>query len=151
MHHPFDMPGALGTGMDPAFSAPVATAFVAKVGNGYTIQFHTNPKMPPPVRIRPVKSPFEGMDPDEIIDRMVDGVGALLRSVNDSGAGESWKESADRQQVREAFKVFFPDFAARAEQLTQTQEEQDTVELPRHESLVFEHKEELLAFLAKNL
>lgn len=124
---------------------PTVYVELRKVDNGYTIQLRTDPPRPP-IRPEDFQGPYDGMDPDEIIDRMVDGLGAMVRTINDKGAGESWKDGDDRQQVREAFKIMFPQFARHAERIVRPPPEQ-----PRQEHRVFETKKSLMDYLEKNL
>jgi hypothetical protein len=124
---------------------PTVTVQIAKVGNGYTLQLTTNPKRFP-AAVAPEPSPFEGMSPDEVIDKMVDGAGAVLRRIHDAGAGEDWKEDGDRQQVREAVKAMFPGIARQIER-----SQEPPPEPSRHESLVFETKAKLMEFIEKEL
>lgn len=82
---------------------------------------------------------------------MIDGMGALIRSINDKGAGEDWKDSDDRKQVRDAFRVMFPGMSSQIDRLTSDLEDVASYEPPRHENLVFESKERLVEYLTKNL
>ena len=116
---------------------------LAKVGNGYTIQLQTHPPMPS--ARPPGPTMFEGMDPDEMIDKMIDGIGALMRTIHDKGAGEDWKASEDRAQVREAFRVMFPPLANKADRAVVQYVP------PRYDNLVFQSKKDLMDYLDRNL
>lgn len=130
---------SIGMGM----IAPSVSVKVDKLGNGYVISLQTHPKSPPSVVLR--QNPFEGMDPDELIDKLIDGMGALLRTIHDEGAGENWKDSDDRSQVREAFRVMFPQMARSVDQSVASYEQ------PRYDNLVFQSKKDLMEYLDKNL
>lgn len=145
-------------GFIPAYSAvgapghqPRLVVSISKMDNGYTVQLREIPKPKRRVPIAPIESPFIGMEPDEIVDKMIDGVGAIVRSFH--AEAEDWKGSEEREKVREAFKVMFPDFSRQAIRLTAQPDPVDPDELrePRAESLVFESKESLMAYLDKNL
>lgn len=138
------MDGYLGAAM-PGSGRPSVSVGIGKVGNGYIVKLQTSPVQPKPPRLAP--SPFVGMDPDELIDRILDGMGALIRTVNDKGAGEDWKDGDDRKQVREAFRVMFPDMARKVDRAIEPVEYIE----PRYEHLVFESKEDLLEYLKTNL
>ena len=131
---------------------PKLTIQLVKLDNGYVVKLQEAGKKAPRA-IAPVESPFVGLEPDQIIDKLVDGVGAMLRSINDAGAGEDWKGSDNRAQMREAFKLLFPDMARHAEQLARPEDHPSEEDLhgPRHESNVFESKESLIEYLKKNL
>ena len=130
---------------------PSVVVSVNKVGNGYSLALQTNPKRRMPRAVSPVENPFEGKDPAELIDNMIDGMGALIRAINDKGAGDGdWKGEDDREKVREAFKVMFPGMARNIQQLTEASDEEPQEE-PRFESLVFETKKSLMEYLEKNL
>ena len=133
----------------PHVSRPSLVVTVTKLYNGYVTVLQETPKQDLQPAIGPAPSPFEGMEPDEIVDKMIDGIGAVLRSFRDSEVGDDWKGSADREKVREAFKVMFPDFVQRAVQLTS----QDPVlyKEPRNETRVHESKDSLMLYLDLNL
>lgn len=124
---------------------PSVSVKIQKLGNGYTLQLTTNPPRPP-VAYGAEPSPFEGMEQDEIIDKLVDGAGALLGRLHDIGAGESWKDDAEREQVREAFKIMFPGVARQFSRPAGPPPVES-----RYESLVFETKEKLMEFIEKEL
>jgi hypothetical protein len=115
---------------------------IAKLGNGYaiTIVRATPRPAPPPV------NPEDEVDPDHAIDKMIDGLGALVRSIHDSGAGETWKSDEDRAHVRAAFKLMFPGMSRH---LLSAGEAFAMPPIP--ESLVFETKEKLIAYLTEKL
>lgn len=131
---------------------PKLTIQLVKLDNGYVVKLQEAGRKAPRA-IAPVESPFAGLEPDQIIDKLVDGVGAMLRSINDAGAGEDWKGSDNRSQMREAFKLLFPDMARHAEQLARPAElpSDEDMHGPRQESNVFESKEALLEYLKKHL
>jgi hypothetical protein len=144
---------------EPAFlagghpSESPLTIGITKHGNGYSIQLSQSPKRRPH-RVRELPpNPLEGMDPDQIIDQMIEGVGAVLRTFRDAEVGDTWKEGEDREKVRTAFKTMFPGFTQQAVQMTEKPEPPQTdAELyGRHESLVFESKESLMKYLDENL
>jgi hypothetical protein len=132
---------------------PTLTVSIGKIDNGYVLKLNTIPKRKMP---RAVASPFAGMDPDEMIDKIVDGMGALIRSINDKGAGEDWKDGEDRVKVREGFKAMFPSLVP-----PPIPKEEDTTfsvnavivddETPRSESRVFESKADLIKYLSEQL
>jgi hypothetical protein len=130
---------------DGVSAAPSVSVKIQKVGNGYTLQLTTNPPRPP-VAYGAEPSPFDGMGQDEIIDKLVDGAGALLGRLHDAGAGESWRDDEDRQQVREAFKLMFPGVARQFAHPPGPPPVES-----RHESLVFETKAKLMEFMEKEL
>lgn len=125
---------------------PLMNISIEKLGNGYVLSLTEYPKMPEPTV--PAPSPFEGLEPDELIDKMIDGVGALIRAINDKGAGEHWKDEEDRVQIREAFKVMFPQLARQADRLAG---DPSQYQPPRSEQRVFESKDVLVEYLVKNL
>lgn len=131
-------------GVGPGHSSTVDVS-ISKVGNGYTVQLQTSPPPPKPPKFQP--SPFVGMDPDELIDRILDGMSALIRTVNDKGAGEDWKDGDNRKQVREAFRVMFPEMARKVDLAVESIE----YVTPRQDSLVFETKVALMKYLNENL
>lgn len=142
-------------GYVPAFpsdytEAPMPTmkVVIARMDNGYVVQLQELQKPKPVPAIEPSENPFFGMSSDDIIDKLVDGMGAFLRTINDAGAGEDWK-GGDKAQVREAFKLIFPGVAQNAEQLTRMRTEED--EDPRRETRVFETKDALMKYLSENL
>ncbi len=128
----------------PAGEATVLVS-VGKVMNGYQVVLATRPKRKP---VRPMLNPLAGMDPDEAIDRMVDTFGAFLRTIHDKGAGEDWKDGhgGDRQLIRDGFKAFLPHLAVSGYQTAD-----ESTELPRHETMVFGTKEQLMKYLDENL
>ncbi len=130
---------AMGTGSMP----PVLQINIVKVDNGYAVDLAAMPR-------RKERSPESGFvsaqDPDEMIDKMVDGLGAFLRAVHDEGAGETWKDGGDREKVREAVKTFFPSAYRQAVEMSEP-----PAEPPRSEERVFETKESLLKYLTENL
>ena len=115
---------------------------ISKVDNGYTLNLQE--QLPREPVVPDFQNPFEGMDPDEIVDKMINGMGAVIRTINDKGAGESWKDDEDRQAVREAFKVMFPGLARSIRPPRMPK-------VPRYEDRVFESKETLLKYLTENL
>lgn len=116
---------------------------IVKVDNGYTVQLQEQiPYEPPTATDYP--NPFEGMDSDEVVDKMIDGMGAAIRAINDKGAGEGWKDDADRQLIREGFKMLFPGLTRRAQPYKAPKQ-------PRFETRVFESKEDLVKYLLENL
>lgn len=129
---------------------PSVVVSVQKLGNGYMLDLRTNPKRPPLPRPVHVPSPFVGQDPDELIDQILDGMSAIIRTINDKGAGEDWKDEENRKQVRDAFRIMFPSIASQIDRAV-SDEPETTYEEPRHEQLVFETKEKLFEYLTKNL
>ena len=129
---------------------PSVVVQVQKLGNGYVINLRTNPPYPKRRPIARVPSPFVGQDPDELIDRILDGLSAVVRTINDQGAGELWKDEDNRKQVREGFRIMFPSMAATIDSAV-SDEPEPVYEEPRNEQLVFETKEKLLEYLTKNL
>ena len=115
---------------------------IAKLGNGYAITILRSTPRPPPLPV----NPEDEIDQDQAIDKMIDGLGALIRSINDSGAGETWKSDEDRAHVRAAFKLMFPGTSrgllAGPDGFSMP---------PPPESLVFETKEKLIAYLTEKL
>lgn len=142
--------GGMGAYLSPQSEEPSVVVSVQKLGNGYMLELRTSPKRPPLPRPVHVPSPFAGQDPDELIDRMIDGLGGLVRSINDKGAGEEWKDEENRKQVRDAFRVMFPSLTGNIDRMV-SDEPVQVYEEPRHEQLVFETKEKLFEYLTKNL
>ena len=132
---------------------PTLYVSIGKIDNGYILKLHTNPKRRIP-RAVSAPNPFVGMDPDETIDKIVDGMGALIRSINDKGAGEDWKEDGDRAKVRDGFKAMFPSLVPppppSKEELAELEAQVDA-ETPRSEQRVFESKEALIKYLTEQL
>jgi hypothetical protein len=147
-----DYPGGMGAYLSPAFSskAPSVVIDIQKLENGYMLTLTTNPEQPKPRVVERQTSPFVGQDPDEIIDKMIDGFGAVIRAINDKGAGESWKDDEDRAQIREAFRVMFPGVSRQIDQVVSDEPVPQYIE-PRHEQLVFETKQKLFEYLMKEL
>jgi hypothetical protein len=129
-------------GNAPHRGHPSVVIDIQKLGNGFVVTLQTNPK-PPVVQQGP---PVEEVDPDEQLDRLIDGIGAFLREINDKGAGEGWKDGEDRQKVRAAARLMFPSVLGSGRVAHYT-----TQEKPRYEQLVFESKDMLLEYLTKNL
>ncbi len=146
----FEEEGVIGTPMYVTRSAPTLKVSVLKFDNGYAVSLDEVPKPREPRRLPPPENPFSGMDPDQIIDQMIDGVGAVLRTFRDAEAGEDWKGGEDRAKVRTAFKAMFPGLAQQAVSMTQEPEEPD-LQVPRKERRVFESKESLMKYLDENL
>lgn len=138
---------AIGSFESPA--VPSVSVQIGKVGNGYTVHLQSRPERPRhPVRPRP-EGPFQDLDPDQAIDKMVDGLGALIRSINDKGAGEDWKNDEDRQAIREVVKAIFPSVAGHPH--GPPVYDYETMEQAKSEHLVFQEKSDLIAYLEKNL
>lgn len=137
--------------MEPS-SQPKLQVSITKLDNGYVTRLHELKKRKPVPPISPSGNPFVGMTADDIVDKLVDGMGAFLRTINDAGAGEDWK-GGDKAQVREAFKLIFPGIAQNAEQLARQTDQVDEEEahIPRQETRVFESKESLMKYLDENL
>jgi hypothetical protein len=131
---------AFGVGDLPHQGGPSVVIAIQKLGNGFVTTLQTNPT-PAAVQQGP---PIEEADPDEQLDQLIDGLGAFFREINDKGAGEGWKEGEDRQKVRAAARLMFPQFSGQIARYTKS-------ERPRYEQLVFESKDMLLEYLTKNL
>ncbi len=132
------MPGFVGD--LPYQSAPSVSIGIQKLGNGFVTTLQTNPPV-----VHTHRAPVGGdLDPDEALDHLIDGIGAFLREINDKGAGEGWKDGEDRQKVRAAARLLFPQFSSP----TVPEEPQ---EHPRYEQLVFESKAAMIEYLNKNL
>lgn len=134
---------------------PTLTVAITKLDNGYVVVLQEIPKRKQrkPRVHKPQPNPFEGMEPDQIIDQMIDGVGAVLRTFRQAEAEEEWKGGEDREKVRTAFKAMFPGLAQQAIDMTEKPEPPDPEELrmPRSEQQVFGSPEELMEYLKKNL
>lgn len=130
---------------------PTLTVQVVKMDNGYIVTLQEIPR-PKPSRRIVVPNPFEGKSPDEIIDQMIDGVGAVLRTFRQAEAEEEWKGSEDRETVRTAFKALFPNLAQQAFTLTEAPESEEDRrrQEPRQEQNVFGSKAELMKYLDQN-
>jgi hypothetical protein len=146
------IPGGVGAYLTPEFSnkAPSVLIDIQKLENGYMLTLTTNPEQPKPRIVKHTPSPFVGQDPDELIDRVLDGLSALVRTINDKGAGEDWKDDENRKQVRDAFRVAFPNLSNQIDQAVSDEPVPQYVE-PRHEQLVFETKQKLFEYLMKEL
>lgn len=129
-----------------ASAGPTASAEIQKLGNGYVVTFMTNPPRRHPVRQQ--GPPLQGKDPDEIIDDLVNGLGAFMRTIREKETGEDWKDSQDRKLIRDGFRQMFPQVVS---QIENAAEEPVESERPRHEQLVFETKAAMLEYLTKNL
>lgn len=150
MHEP-GAGGFIAIGAD----APVISLKLAKLDNGYSVELMVNPKLKPIEEVKEeiatavgaeLNPPVE-MTQDEIIDRMVDGLGAFLRSINDKGAGENWKGEDEKGKIREAVKLIFPQVSRQ----TVPANSYRNYEPPHHESKVFETKAGLMKYLDENL
>lgn len=151
-HEPYrssSLPAYLAVGSGYG-DGPSVFVSVEKLGNGYQIDLRTNPPRPKPRVVAHAPSPFVGRDPDEIIDQIIDGLGSLVSSIQDKGAGEDWKDGEHRVKVRETFRVMFPSMARQIDDVV-SDEPEPVYEEPRHEQLVFESKKSLMEFLEKNL
>ena len=144
------VPGGIGAYLSPQSEEPSVVVSVQKLGNGYMLELRTNPPRPKPRIVKYTPSPFVGQDPDELIDQILDGMSAIIRTINDKGAGEDWKDEENRKQVRDAFRIMFPSIASQIDRSV-SDEPETTYEEPRHEQLVFETKEKLFEYLTKNL
>lgn len=132
---------------------PKLTISIGKLDNGYTVALRQSPKRRAPRVHAAPPNPFIGKTPDEIIDNMIDGVGAVLRTFRQAEAEEEWKGGEDREKVRTAFKAMFPALAQQAVDMTQEPELPPSEEdiHGRSESNVFESKDALIEYLTKNL
>lgn len=150
MRTPHYLAGGIGAYAAPVSEEPSVIVSVQKLGNGYMIELQTNPKQPerPPVKHAP--NPFAGLDPDELVDQIIDGFGSLARSINDKSAGEDWKSDDNRKNVRDAFRLMFPSMSSHIDDAVSTELPPVYIE-PRHERLVFETKEKLFEYLTSNL
>ena len=122
---------------------------ITKLDNGYTLSLVEPPKSeaPEPEKQDPVVAATSPpQTEDEKIDALVDGLAAFLQYVNGKGTdGEEWKDHGDiKEKMRAGFKTLYPG-AARSLHVPRLRP------MPRHEEMVFGGKEELLAYLAKNL
>lgn len=136
--------------LSPTSEEPSVVVSVQKLENGYMLELRTNPKQPKPRVVKRTPSPYVGQDPEELIDQILDGMSAVVRTINDKGAGEDWKDEDNRRQVREAFRIMFPSMASQIDQAVSDEPEPVYIE-PQHERLVFETKEKLFEYLTKNL
>jgi len=130
-----------GYGTAPGLHNSV-TVTVSKVDNGYQTWL-TGPPPPAPPRPQPL-SHLAGLTEEEVADRLIDGISALMRYMNDKGAGETWKDGGDRETLREAFKVLFPGITSRIAEPLEPM-------IAKSETRVFESKDALLEYLAKSL
>lgn len=143
-------PESIAEYLSPA-PRPSLTIQVVKMDNGYVTTLNEVPKRKPR-KIRTIPNPFVGKTPDEMIDQMIDGVGAILRTFRQAEAEEEWKGGEDREKVRMAFKAMFPTLAQQAVDMTQEPDpEEEMPREPRHEQTVFETKDALVEYLTKNL
>jgi hypothetical protein len=138
------MEPSIGGHINP-LRASLAISLV-KTDNGYIVDLR---EVPPQKKQKPVhqESPFAGKSPDEIIDQMIDGCGAVLRTLRQAETEEEWKGSEDREKVRMAFKALFPSLAQQAFDMSHVEE----IPQPRHEQKVFESKESMMKYLNENL
>lgn len=132
---------------------PTMVVTVGKLDNGYVLKMSSIPK-PRPVQF--VAHPLAGMDPDEAIDKMIDGVGAFMRAIHNNAAEEDWKKGEDRAKVREAIKELFPSLLPPAVQsepgsAVLTQESDGAEFRAKSESRVFESKLDLIKYLTEKL
>jgi len=118
---------------------PTLRVSIERHDNGWLVSLVEPPKHPPAMTKTPPV-----MEESEMIDTMIDGIGALLRHLNDHGAGDDWKGSDDREKLREAFKVMFPGIVSPRAPVAQAA-------WPRQETRVFDAKAALLSYLEKNL
>jgi hypothetical protein len=132
----------------PSINQPAVRVELVKLGNGYMTELIENRQQPEPEVKEDIATAVEAeLDPpsvDEQIDRMVEGLGAFMRSVHDKGAGEDWKEDGDKEKIRAAVKLFMPNVVRSDVGIKR-------YVAPRQESLVFESKKSLMEYLEKNL
>lgn len=108
---------------------------ISKADNGYRVEGDLHPSCD---AVAETSLP----DQDEALDGVIDGISAFLRHVHDIGAGEGWKVDDDKEKVRNGVRALFPALS------------RHTLAVPlqtNHKSLVFERKEDLMAWLAKTL
>lgn len=135
---PYIGPGAYG-GNDQ----PKLTVFVERKDNGYVLKLIEPPVFPEP-DVKTYDAKEIDTDHDKQIDAMIDGLMAFTKSLNDKvTGGEEWKGDENRIKIREGFKLMFG-MGRRGMPIKPFPE-------ARIENMVFPAKEELLAYLAKNL
>ncbi len=127
----------------PGEDKPKLIVSLEKKDNGYVLKLIEPPVFPEsdPDELKPEEV---DADRDKKVDTMIDGVVAFTKSLNDKAAGEAWKGEEDKAKIREGFKLLFGMSAGRGRPFK-------PMPKARVENMVFPGKEELLAYLAKNL
>jgi hypothetical protein len=145
-----DMQGA-GEYLQPAMPygrGPKLSIEIQKQDNGFTLQLiePPDPSKEEEEYQKEAEANLEDLEKkaEEMIDKAVEGMVAFIRHIQDKSTGEEWKEGDDKEKMRAGFKAFFrhrlPSFVPRGQ-----------LRRDRSENMVFASKEELLAYLAKNL
>jgi len=123
----------------PIFGKMHLEISIERLDNGYVVHLQAPPE---PLPTPPAESPD---DLDAKLDSLMEGIPALGRAIAGGGEGEEWKNREGLAKAKEALKAMFPDLGRAI-----------GVGFPsarpyRQEELVFESKESLLAWLARNL
>lgn len=111
---------------------------IERLDNGYVVHVTAPPEPIPEPAAGPSTPDLEGK-----LDALMEGIPALGRAIAGGNEGEEWKNSEGLVKAKAALKAMFPALERRAF---------DIGPAPiRQEDLVFGSKEDLLAWLAKNL
>lgn len=111
---------------------------IERLDNGYVVHLSA-----PPEPIPDPEPATAGPNVDAQLDKIMEGIPALGRAIAGGAEGEEWKKSENLEKAKDALKAIFPDFGQVA-----------FAHAPRpfrQEDLVFGSKEDLLAWLSKNL
>lgn len=112
---------------------------IEKLDNGYVVHL-TAPPEPREPETGPAKPDLEAQ-----LDTLMEGIPALGRAIAGGNEGEEWKNSEGLVKAKAALKAMFPSLEEQAVGLGMGPRPF------RQEDLVFGSKEDLLAWLAKNL
>jgi len=124
----------------PIFGKVHLECSIERLDNGYVVRLQAPPE---PIPELPQNASMPGPDPDAMLDKLMEGIPALGRAMV-GGEGDEWKNADAIFKAKEALKAIFPDLG-RAVGVGFSPRPY------RQEELVFETKESLLAWLAKNL
>lgn len=123
---------------------------IRKMDNGFVVNLNEPPKRQTEEELEKELEADRPKNPEAQVDALVDGIVAFTKYINDKGAGEDWKDHSEevKVQMRKGFKIFFPnlnpDRSRRPRRPISSYQ-------PRVEQNVFQTKEELLAYIQKNL
>lgn len=113
---------------------------IERLDNGYVVHL-TAPQ-------EPLAEPAAGPSTPDLegqLDTLMEGIPALGRAIAGGNEGEEWKNSEGLTKAKAALKAMFPSLADRAMGMALGPRPF------RQEDLVFSSKDDLLAWLAKNL
>ena len=130
--------------MMPGFSGVIGRKIrlevsIERLDNGYVVHLSA-----PPEQIPEPEPPATPPNVDAQLNKLMEGIPALGRAIAGGSEGEEWKNSENLGKAKDALKAIFPDlgrvaFGGHGPRPF------------RQEDLVFGSKEDLLAWLSKNI